>query len=123
MTARPDEIAIDRMTPTMRPRGRVVMHQKWRDLLFLHWPISPALLRPLIPSRLDLDLFEGNAYVSLVAFRMMGVRPVGLPAVPRLSKFHETNVRTYVHFHGREPGVWFFSLDAANILAVKIARA
>jgi len=99
------------------------MVQKWRDLSFLHWPIPVEQLRPLVPSDLDLDLFEGTAYVGLVPFRMTGVRPIGLPAVPWLSSFLETNVRTYVHRRGREPGVWFFSLDAANALAVGIARA
>jgi uncharacterized protein YqjF (DUF2071 family) len=53
---------------------------------------------------------------------MKGVRPVGLPAVPALSNFHETNVRTYVHFEGRDPGVWFFSLEAASLIAVWLAR-
>jgi uncharacterized protein YqjF (DUF2071 family) len=99
------------------------MRQKWRDLLFLHWPFRPEELRPLVPRQLELDLYEGTAYVGLVAFTMTGVRPVGLPPVWGLSSFHETNVRTYVHRNGHDPGVWFFSLDAANLLAVRAARS
>jgi uncharacterized protein YqjF (DUF2071 family) len=99
------------------------MRQQWRHLLFLHWEVPPSVLRPLVPQGLELDLHSGKAYVGLVPFTMRGVRPVGLPAVPGLSAFHETNVRTYVHRHGRDPGVWFFSLDAANLLAVLGARA
>ena len=114
--------AIDRMTPSRRPAQRAVMRQSWRDLMFLHWPVSPALIRPMIPEELELDLFEGTAFVGLVPFTMCGIRPVGLPAVPGLSRFHETNVRTYVHFQGRDPGVWFFSLDAASRIAVQVAR-
>ena len=114
--------AIDRIAPTQEPRRRPVMRQSWRELLFLHWPISPDALRPLIPPQLEIDLFEGTAYVGLVPFTMTGVRPVGVPPVWGLSSFHETNVRTYVHLNGRDPGVWFFSLDAANPLAVTLAR-
>ena len=113
---------IDRVTPTRRPRRRAVMHQSWRDLMFLHWSFPPELIRPLIPACLELDLFDGLAYVGLVPFTMTGVRPAGLPPVPGLSSFHETNVRTYVHFRGRDPGVWFFSLDAASSTAVRLAR-
>jgi uncharacterized protein len=113
---------IDRLAPTQRPRQWTVMRQKWRDLLFIHWPIDPQALRPLIPPQLELDLFEGSAYVGLVPFTMTGVRPVGLPAIPWLSRFHETNVRTYVRLADREPGVWFFNLDAANSIAVLLAR-
>jgi hypothetical protein len=98
------------------------MRQKWRDLLFIHWPISPESLRPLIPAPLDLDLFEENAYVGLVPFTMTGVRPIGLPAVAGLSNFHETNLRTYVRVGDRDPGVWFFNLEAANSIAVWLAR-
>jgi uncharacterized protein len=111
------------MSPSERPRRAAVMRQNWRDLLFLHWPVSPDVLRPLVPAQLDLDLFEGTAYVGLIPFTMTGVRPVLLPPVWGLSSFHETNVRTYVHNRGRDPGVWFFSLDAANSAAVKLARA
>ena len=114
---------MDRIAPTQRPRDRVVMYQKWRHLMFLHWAVAPAILRPLVPTELELDLFEGRAYVGLVPFTMKGVRPAGLPAVPALSNFHETNVRTYVHFQGRDPGVWFFSLDAANLIAVAAGPA
>jgi uncharacterized protein YqjF (DUF2071 family) len=114
---------IDRLSPCARPKLWPVRRQRWRDLLFLHWPVAPAPLRRLLPEGLDLDLHEGTAYVGLVAFTMEGVRPVGLPAVPGLSNFHETNVRTYVHRGGKDPGVWFFSLDAANSIAVRIARA
>ncbi len=98
------------------------MRQNWRELLFLHWAFASELIRPLIPPALELDLFEGMAYVGLVSFTMTGVRPTGLPAIAGLSSFHETNVRTYVHIYGRDPGVWFFSLDAANTIAVRLAR-
>jgi uncharacterized protein YqjF (DUF2071 family) len=114
--------SIDRIAPTRRPAGLSVMRQRWRELLFLHWASDPAAIRPLIPDGLDLDLFEGQAYIGLVAFTMEGVRPVGLPPIRPLSNFHETNVRTYVHFGGRDPGVWFFSLDAASRVAVRLAR-
>ena len=110
--------AIDRIRPTWQPHRRSVMRQSWRDLLFVHWPIQPEELRPLVPSQLDIDLFEGTAYIGLVPFTMTGVRPVGVPPVRGFSSFHETNVRTYVHRNGLDPGVWFFSLDAANWPAV-----
>jgi uncharacterized protein YqjF (DUF2071 family) len=113
---------IDRVAPTRRPDGLALMRQNWSQLLFLHWDLPAEQLRPLLPAGLELDLFEGRALVGLIPFTMTGVRPVGLPAVPWLSNFHETNVRTYVHVEGRDPGVWFFSLDAANPVAVQIAR-
>jgi uncharacterized protein YqjF (DUF2071 family) len=99
------------------------MRQRWRELLFIHWAVDPERLRALIPRPLELDVFEGAAYVGLVPFTMEGVRPIGLPALPALSSFNETNIRTYVHLEGRDPGVWFFSLDAANGIAVRLARA
>lgn len=113
---------IDRLAPSQRPARRAVMRQNWRDLLFIHWPIRPEALKPLIPPPLELDLFEGTAYVGLIPFTMTGVRPVGLPPVAGLSNFHETNVRTYVRVGDRDPGVWFFNLEAANTVAVWLAR-
>ncbi|HWE39818.1 MAG TPA: DUF2071 domain-containing protein [Isosphaeraceae bacterium] len=98
------------------------MRQRWAALLFLHWEVEPDALRSLLPPGLELDTFEGRAFVGLVPFTMTGVRPRPLPAVPGLSSFHEVNVRTYVHYRGQGPGVWFFSLDAANAVAVKLAR-
>src|SRR3954471_4504773 len=80
---------VDRHAPARRPDDPVVMYQRWRTLLFLHWEVDPAALRPLIPAGLDLDLFDGRAYVGLVPFTMLGVRPRGLPAVRFLSNFHE----------------------------------
>lgn len=114
---------IDRIAPTRRPEGRSAMRQRWAELLFLHWAVPAESLRCLLPSALHLDTFEGKAYVGLVPFTMTGVRPSWAPPLPLLSSFHEVNVRTYVHRGGRDPGVWFFSLDAARTLAVLIARA
>jgi uncharacterized protein len=114
---------IDRLSPTNRPKERPVMRQKWRNLLFLHWAIDSQALRRLIPPQLELDLFEDTAYVGLVLFTMSGVRPVWLPPVWGLSSFHETNLRTYVRLGDRDPGVWFFNLEAANSIAVRLARA
>jgi uncharacterized protein YqjF (DUF2071 family) len=112
---------IDRIAPTQRPQGSNAGTQRWRDLLFLHWEVAPASLHALLPAELELDLFEGKAYVGLVPFAMQAVRPSWLPARLALS-FLETNVRVYVHHKGR-PGVYFFSLEAASWLAVKAARA
>ncbi len=116
------EPSIDRLAPTKRPTAPVVMRQVWSHLLFLHWAVPVEVLRPLIPEGLEVDTFDGRAYVGLVPFAMSGVRPVGVPSVHWLSNFLEVNVRTYVHRGGRDPGVWFFSLDAANPVAVALAR-
>jgi len=99
------------------------MAQSWRQLGFLHWEVDPDGLRSLLPPALTLDTYEGRAFVGLVPFTMHGVRPLRGPAWPFVSAFHEVNVRTYVHFEGRDPGVHFFSLDAASRLAVVGARA
>ncbi|HVE71736.1 MAG TPA: DUF2071 domain-containing protein [Thermoanaerobaculia bacterium] len=114
--------SIDRVTPTLEPDQQVLMHQNWHHLLFLHWEIPAAALRAMLPPRLTLDTFEGKAYVGLIPFTMTGVRPILLPPLPGVSSFHEVNVRTYVHVDGRDPGVWFFSLDASSKLAVAAAR-
>ncbi len=113
---------IDRVTPTLRPDGAVVMHQNWHHLLFLHWEIPPEELQRLVPSELTIDTFEGKGYVGLVPFTLTGVRPLLTPSLPWISNFHEVNVRTYVHRDGRDPGIWFFSLDASSALAVAAAR-
>lgn len=108
--------------PWPLPSGSWIMAQSWHDLLFAHWPIEPAQLRSLIPQKLALDTFGGQAWLGIVPFRMTGVRVRWAPALPGLSAFPELNVRTYVTAEGK-PGVWFFSLDAANRVAVAVARA
>jgi len=100
----------------------------WHHLLFLHWPIEVAQLQKLVPDELEIDTFDGAAYIGLIPFSMTRVRPrmlPHLPFAPRLyENFHETNVRTYVrHRATGERGVWFFSLDAASLPAVVAARS
>jgi uncharacterized protein YqjF (DUF2071 family) len=118
-----DGLSIDRASPRIRPQRSAIMRQDWHHLLFLHWPVPLDRLRPLLPASLELDLYDGVAYVGLTPFTMTGVRPSCLPPIPFVSHFHETNLRTYVHVGGRDPGVWFFSLDASGALAVVAARA
>lgn len=115
--------------PWPLPRGPWIMAQRWHDLLFAHWPIAVETLRPLVPPQLELDTFDGETWVGIVPFRMSGVRPRHILALPWLSAFPELNVRVYVRAtdsHAREkiakPGVYFFSLEAANPVAVSIAR-
>ena len=110
---------MDRILPTYRPRKRPVGWQKWRKLLFIHWPVPVEMLQQLIPHQLTIDTHEGHAYIGLVPFVMEDIHPWWLPF--RMN-FLETNVRTYVHHEGRDPGVWFFSLDASSWLAVQAAR-
>lgn len=114
---------IDRVAPTRRPTtGKVVQRPGWHDLTFLHWRVPVSALRPRIPSSLEIDTFDGDAFIGVVPFTMTDVRPWWAPPLPGSNNFHETNVRTYVHRAGRDPGVWFFSLDAASIWAVLAAR-
>src|SRR5947209_722512 len=101
-------------TSNERP-GPWIMHMRWHELLFMHWPVRPEVLRPLIPAGLKLDTFEGEAWIGIVPFHMSNVRPRWVPPLPGLSAFPELNVRTYVTAQGR-PGVWFFSLDATSKL-------
>ena len=103
------------------PERPWVMTQTWNDLLFAHWTIDPAALRPKVPAAFDLDLYDGTAWIAVVPFVMTNVAPRGVPALPRTSEFAELNVRTYVRVADR-PGIYFFSLDAASALAVKAAR-
>lgn len=95
--------------------------QGWRRLLFLHWPVSPEALRDVVPRALPLDLRDGSAWVSLVAFDIRAARPPLLPAALGID-FLETNVRTYIRRAGGEPAIWFFSLEASSALAVTAAR-
>lgn len=105
--------------PWPLPSGPWVMRQSWHDLLFAHWPIDAGAMRALVPGELELDTFDGAAWVGVVPFRMSDV---ALRGVPGATAFPELNVRTYVTLDGK-PGVWFFSLDATSAFAVRVARA
>jgi uncharacterized protein len=107
--------------PWPLPLGPWLMAQTWGDLLFAHWPLPAAVLRPLVPERLPIDTFDGSAWLGVTPFEVSGLRPRGAPPLPWLSRFPELNVRTYTTLGGK-PGIWFFSLDAASAAAVTAAR-
>jgi hypothetical protein len=108
--------------PWPLPARPWIMTQTWHDLLFAHWRVDQDQLASLMPMGLELDLYDGAAWVGIVPFYMTNVAPRGVPSLPWVSAFAELNVRTYVRVGGK-PGVYFFSLDAANPLAVAAARA
>lgn len=101
---------------------RPVMRQRWERLTFLHWPFEPEAVRRLLPDGLVPDLFDGVAWVGLVPFYMTVGTGRGRQ-LPWVSRFCETNVRTYVRDERGRAGIWFFSLDAARSGAVAVARA
>lgn len=105
------------------PGGGWVMSQHWNDLLFAHWPMAADAIAPRLPAGLEVDQFQGSAWLGVVPFSMDRVKVRGLPTVPGLRSFPELNLRTYVRDQiTGTPGVYFFSLDAANPFAVMIAR-
>jgi uncharacterized protein YqjF (DUF2071 family) len=112
----------ERLRARDRPADSPIMRQTWRHLGFLHWPVDADSIARALPPGLHVDTFEGVAYVGIVPFTIPHSRTArfGVPIAPA---FHELNLRTYVHRNGRDPGVWFFSLDAASRLAVAGARA
>jgi uncharacterized protein YqjF (DUF2071 family) len=114
--------AIDRISPTLPPDSPAVMQQHWLRLLFLHWEVPVSELQSMLPPGLDVDTHDGKAYVTVLPFSVEGARPSFLPPIPAVSNFDEVNVRTYVHRQGRDPGIWFFSIDASSTIAVNAAR-
>jgi len=108
--------------PWSIPRSPWRMFQSWRDLLFAHWPVEPAALAHLMPRGLEAETFDGRAWVTIAPFWMAGVALRPSPALPGLATFPELNTRTYVNIDNKR-GVYFFSLDAGNRVAVEVARA
>jgi uncharacterized protein len=98
-----------------------LMVQTWENLLFAHWRVSPDYIRPFVSPELEIDTYDGDAWIGITPFDLTAIRWRGLPRIPSAGGFPETNVRTYVRA-GDKPGVYFFSLDAASRLAVEGAR-
>lgn len=111
-----------RLAERDQPDSPVVMKQVWSHLLFLHWQIDPDVIQATLPQGLSVDTYDGKAYLGVVPFFMEDVRPSYCPAIPGISWFKELNLRTYVHDEQGRPGVWFYTLDCNQWLAVKIAR-
>ena len=107
---------------TVGNREKAAGYQNWRHLLFLHWRANAQNLQSQLPDQLSIESFDGSAWLGLVPFAMERVRPWWSPAVPGISWFRETNIRTYVRHKNGQRGVWFFSLDADSRLAVQLAR-
>ena len=101
---------------------KIVGYQRWSHLAFLHWRVDIATMQSLLPPGLEVDAFDGSAWIALVPFQMERIRPWWAVPVPGISWFLETNIRTYVRHDNGQTGVWFFSLDANQRLAVWIAQ-
>jgi uncharacterized protein YqjF (DUF2071 family) len=126
-TSGPDDVqdilAATSHRPWPLPNTHWTMTQRWNDLLFAHWPVPAAQITPLLPANLTADTFDGSAWVGIVPFWMDQIRMHRLPAIPGANRFPELNLRTYVREpHSNLGGVYFFSLDAGNPLAVAMAR-
>ncbi|MFE4708698.1 YqjF family protein [Peribacillus simplex] len=103
------------------PSKKWIMRQPWRNLLFTHWPIPAETLRPHIPLHLEIDTFDGYAWLGVILFVMEGIYPRGLSSVSLTPKFSEINVRTYVQCDGK-PGIFFMSLDVEDWASYIIAK-
>jgi uncharacterized protein len=110
--------------PRPLPSGRWVMTQRWNDLLFAHWPVPAAHIAPLLPHGLQVDSFQGSGWLGVVPFWMDRIKVRGVPPIPGARSFPELNLRTYVRdLETGAGGVYFFSLDANNLLAVAAGRS
>lgn len=107
--------------PFPMPNGKWKYYQEWNKAVFLHWRVSPELLRKHLPDELEIDLIANEAWVSVVAFNMNGIRLRNAPSFPPISNFPEINIRTYV-LHKGIPGVSFLSIEAGKSLSSSISR-
>ena len=109
--------------PRPLPSGRWAVTQRWNDLLLAHWPIPVAQMAAVLPDWLEVDTFHGSAWLGIVPFWLDRIKIRGVPPIPGMRRFPDLNLRTYVRDqYTRTPGVYCFSLDASNLLAVGIAR-
>ena len=122
MHARPPDIKARLLARAPDGRRPHLMHHRWESLLFLHWRLPAETIQATLPAGLTVDTFTGEAYLGIVPFFMRQVRPVGAPSVPWISHFLELNVRTYAYDRDGVPGVWFYSLDCNQPVAVVAAR-
>jgi uncharacterized protein len=118
--AQPNDDSRERMR--QRPERAALGYQRWSDLLFLHWEVDAAQVQATLPDGLWVDTFLDKAYLGIVPFFMERIRPAYLPPLPWVSWFLELNVRTYVYDRKGRPGVWFYSLDCNQPIAVHLAR-
>lgn len=118
----PDILNITEHRPWELPLGPWKFYQEWNRVLFLHWEIDLAEIKKWLPNELEVDTYEGKAWISLVAFSMERIRPRGLPAFPPISNFDEVNIRTYVRSQNKR-GVYFLSIEGGNKWSCKLAKA
>jgi uncharacterized protein YqjF (DUF2071 family) len=96
-------------------------YQEWNNVLFLHWKLPYTALRKCVPEKLHLDSFNGEYYISLVAFTMQKIRPRNLPSINLISDFHEINIRTYID-NDNKKGVYFLSIEAEKYISAIVAK-
>lgn len=110
--------------PRSLPPGRWLMTQRWNDLLFAHWPVSERQIAPMLPEGLEVDTFQGSAWLGAVPFWLDRIKIRGIPPLSGLRRFPDLNLRTYVRDEDTgTPGLYFFSLDASSLLVVGVARS
>ncbi|MBX3257455.1 MAG: DUF2071 domain-containing protein [Chitinophagaceae bacterium] len=107
--------------PFKLPHGQWKYYQEWINALFLHWTIPFDILRKHVPKNLNIDTFDGDCYVSLVAFTMQKIRPKYLPSISFISDFDEINLRTYINNDNKQ-GVYFLNIEAAKSLSTFVAK-
>jgi uncharacterized protein len=109
--------------PRPLPTGRWAISQRWNDLLFAHWPVPAAAIAALLPEGLQVDTFQGAAWLGIVPFWLDRLKVRGVPRIPVFRSLPDLNLRTYVREeHSRGRGLYCFSMDAGNLLAVAAAR-
>ncbi|QDH78447.1 DUF2071 domain-containing protein [Echinicola soli] len=108
--------------PWELPKRKWSYYQEWNDAVFLHWPVDETALRKWVPAELEIDFFDGQAWISVVAFTMEKIRPRNLPPFPPISNFHEINIRTYVKYKGKQ-GVYFLSIEGGKRTSCKVAKS
>lgn len=108
--------------PWKMPSESWRFYQEWNRAIFLHWEVELEELLKFVPQELEIDLFEGKPWVSLVAFTMEKIRPKYLPAFPPISNFHEINIRTYVKSKGKT-GVYFLSIEGGKKISCSVAKS
>ena len=109
--------------PRPLPTGHWAMTQRWNDLLMAHWPVSAAAVSALLPDGVQVDTFHGSAWLGVTPCWMDRIRLRNLFPLPGARSFPDLTLRTYVRDQRTgTPGIYLFSKDANNLLAVLMGR-